>query len=440
MMQLKDEEIQRIIDLISKRLGGELTSDEQAVLERWVGESDENRVLYEELNDPAYRNGQLQEMAGYGDVETALQSFLKKRERGLKIHRNHFIKRVLEAASRSKIGTTLIAAAALAAIVFGVWFFNSNSGVLKQVQDDVVQNDIAPGKNTATLTLPNGKTITLSDAKTGVVIGDDKLSYNDGTDLSARHPELVSGSRPGYATMLTAATPRGGTYQVVLPDGTKVWLNADTKISFPSQFNGKERRIVLEGEAYFEVSKVYAPLGASARSSSRERATSSSRASVATRDLIPFIVKTKQQEVEVLGTRFNINSYTDEVATTTTLIEGSVRVNAFNSATSRATAILKPNQQSIANSEGMQVLNTDASAALDWKNGEFVFNNEAITSILRRVSRWYNVEIVYQTNTDRPLTFTGSVSRFDKVSSVLKMLEKTSDLHFEIKERKIIVK
>lgn len=306
-----------------------------------------------------------------------------------------------------------VAAAAVAAIVFGVWFFNGERGVLKQVQDDVTyKNDIAPGKNTATLTLANGKTIMLSDAKNGVIVGANNLTYNDGSKITARHPELVSG--PPHS-LIAATTPRGGTYQVILSDGTKVWLNADSKLEFPSQFNGKERKILLDGEAYFEVTK------------DKEH---------------PFIVESRGQLVEVLGTHFNINAYEDEAAVKTTLLEGSVRVaiGGRHPDLRQDDVVLKPNQQAQVSEKGIKVMdNADIEDITAWKNGYFKFG-ENLESIMAKVSRWYDVEVIYEIRPDPNFVFNGEISRNKNLSQILDMLEYTGNVHFKIEGRKIVVK
>ncbi|MBB5441276.1 ferric-dicitrate binding protein FerR (iron transport regulator) [Pedobacter sp. AK017] len=339
-------------------------------------------------------------------------------------------------------------AAAVTAIVFGVWFFNSGRGVLKQVQDKVAyKNDIAPGKNTATLTLANGKAINLNEAKTGVVVGE-YLRYNDNTVVIA-DPSLRSGQvarehllnstdkRPlpygrnngqggndGKTQILTVSTPRGGTYQITLPDGTKVWLNAASSLKFPSTFNGLiSREVELSGEAYLEVAK----------DAKRK-----------------FIVASKGQEVEVLGTHFNISAYNDEAVIKTTLLEGSVRVSLsrgkrIDTETSSAQAggfdvTLRPNQQAVltANSGPFKVLAIDPTEAIAWKSGDFVFKDEKIESIMRKLARWYNVDVVYQGNLPKS-GFIGEISRFKNISAVLTLLEQTKGVHFKIEGRTVTV-
>jgi len=304
-----------------------------------------------------------------------------------------------------------VAAAAVAAIVFGVWFFNSERGVLKQVQDDVAyKNDIAPGKNGATITLANGKVIQLSDAKSGVVVGNGRITYSSslraGEVSKQSHDEIASIPRDdGRAQALIAATARGQTYQFTLSDGTKVWLNADSKLEFPSNFvNNKTRNVKLSGEAYFEVAKDKAH---------------------------PFIVATDKQEVEVLGTHFNINAYKDESNIRTTLLEGSVRVNEV---------ILKPNQQSVlSGSNRIAVKEVDTEDVMAWKSGLFVFENEQLESIMRKIGRWYNVTVAYDDPEIASQTFTGTVTRFGKISIVLKRLEVTGNVKFKLEGNKIFV-
>jgi transmembrane sensor len=304
-----------------------------------------------------------------------------------------------------------VAAAAVAAIVFWGWFFSSDKIFRDVLDDKMVVNDIAPGKNTATLTLANGKVINLSDAKTGVVVGTE-LKYDDGTNVnSSSLPTRGISPRGGEkrSTMLTASTPRGGTYQVVLPDGTKVWLNADSRISFPSIFMGDKRQVELEGEAYFEVSKIFLKKGGR----------------------MPFIVMSKGQKVEVLGTHFNISSYPDERSVKTTLLEGSVRVN--------DEVVLKPNQQSVLTEKAILVKQVDVNLAIAWTNGDFMFRSEEIGDIMKEVERWYNVVVLYQDDSLATIKFSGNISRYKNVSALLDILQTTGQVHFVIKGKQIIV-
>lgn len=298
-------------------------------------------------------------------------------------------------------------AAALAAIVFGLWFFNTRYD--RSGKDLVAAGkNIHPGKNTAVLTTADGEVIALSDKKSGIIIEADQLSYSDGSKLnfSSDTESGTPGSKASLGKLkdIAVTTPLGGTYQVILSDGTKVWLNAGSRISFPSRFVDKERKVLLSGEAYFQVSP------------------DKSR---------PFRIISKGQQVEVLGTHFNINAYQDEASTKTTLLEGSVKVN--NS------IVLKPNEQSVLTSNNLLVKRVNGSAAIDWKNGKFIFEDEDLETILRKVSRWYNVQIVDQRKVRTPITFKGSFSRYDNISKVLSKLEFAGQVKFEIRERIITV-
>lgn len=296
------------------------------------------------------------------------------------------------------------AAAAIAIVVFGVWFFNqpAEPGQFSSVkQTGAGAQKIIPGKNGATITLANGKVIQLSDLENGVVIGDSTLAYANGGTLPAKAEELSD-------EQLTASTTKGQTYVFTLPDGTKVWLNADSKISFSKTqlVEGSTRRLILEGEAYFEVA------------SDKNR---------------PFIVQTDRSEVEVLGTHFNVCSYADDEVQRTTLLEGSVRLSALG-----ISKVLKPGQQGKLQHGRMTVAEVDTDVAVSWKNNEFVFESENIDNVMKAVERWYNVEVIYvgaKTNE----RFSGGVSRYDDVSKVLAIVEQTGASHFEIKGRKIYV-
>jgi len=277
---------------------------------------------------------------------------------------------------------------------------------------DLVQ-DIAPGGSKAILTLANGKKIVLTDAKNGQLA---ELGNVVVTKLA--NGKIVYSVKPGKAgdaSPNTIETPKGGQYQVVLPDGSTVLLNAASVLSYPASFAGlKERRVLLKGEAYFEVAKV--PM------KGKE-----------VMQRMPFIVVTDNQEIRVLGTHFNVNSYSDEPQAKTTLIEGSVLV-----ATAGDKKNLLPGQQAIAGPKGLSVAEANIDEVLAWKNGYFMFESEDIESVMRKIARWYDVDVVYEG--DKPKDrFGGTVSRFSNVSQVLRKLELTNKIHFRIEERRIIV-
>jgi hypothetical protein len=297
-----------------------------------------------------------------------------------------------------------VAAAAVAAIVLGVYFFNAIRHANTPRHPELVSGsqDIAPGKNGATITLANGKVIQLSDAKSGVVVGEGDLKYDDGSPLSPQGGSLPEGEG---SMMLTASTAKGQTYRFTLPDGTKVWLNADSKLEFPSNFvNGKTRSVKLSGEGYFEVAKDKAH---------------------------PFMVNFKTLTLTVLGTHFNVNAYENEKIAKATLLEGSIKIEKL---------FLKPDQQAVFDDHKRLSLQTleNAEKEIAWKDGYFRFYDEKIESIMKKLERWYDIEVVYEGRMTSE-GFTGKVSRNKNISQVLMILEKTKGVHFKIEGRRVTV-
>ncbi len=269
-------------------------------------------------------------------------------------------------------------------------------------------HDIAPGGNKAILTLANGRKISVTDAAIGSLMQQAGSKIAKTADGQLVYTGVKANAKMVYDTL---TIPRGGQYQLKLADGSKVWLNAATSIRYPESFTGTERKVeLISGEAYFEVVH-------NAR--------------------MPFRVVATGQTVEDIGTHFNISAYSDDPVIKTTLLEGSVRVSKINS---NEQQLLKPGQQSAVSSSGNGIMVTEANTdeAVAWKNGDFSFNNEKIESIMRKLSRWYNIEIQYNGNiTDEG--FYGKISRSKNISEILKMLEQTKKIHFKIEGRRITV-
>ena len=297
------------------------------------------------------------------------------------------------------------AAAAVVFIVFSLTTYIS----LNKKREHVFAADVLPGKNKAILTLANGKKISLSDAMNGDIAKEAGFSITKTTDGQLVY-NMAESKNIEDTRLNTISTPNGGEWQIRLPDGSTVWLNAASSIQYSLNIGAAKQRIVkLDGEAYFEVAKNAAH---------------------------PFIVETDKQSVQVLGTHFNINSYHDEIVTKTTLLEGSVRVSHGNTNQSE---ILKPGEQSIVSVSGIDVKDVDVDEAIAWKNGYFMFNNEKQESILRKVARWYNVEIEYADPAAKDVMYYGTVSRFEKISKILTKFEQTGEVRFDIKGNKVIV-
>lgn len=296
------------------------------------------------------------------------------------------------------------AAASLALIISVGLYFNQQRPLAKSIQSEAFTNDIPAGSNKAYLTLANGKKLALTNSANGTLAEEAGIKITKTADGQLVYTIADQGKK-GVTGYNSIETPRGGQYQLNLPDGTKIWLNSASSLKYPASFAAlKERRVELSGEAYFEVAK----------------------------DKIhPFIVKSGRQQIQVLGTHFDVNAYPDEHLIKTTLLEGSVKLN--------EQVVLKPGEQSLLTGEKFSVKEVNVNDAIDWKNGEFVFTNESLTSILKKVSRWYDVEIKYIHNPVNMPTFTGSVSRSENISGVLKMLEETSNVRFSVEGRQINV-
>lgn len=275
--------------------------------------------------------------------------------------------------------------------------------------------DVNPGTNKATLMLDNGSSILLDEAENGILTQQGGAAViKSGEKLNYRTGE----NKPGQIAYNTIITPRGGQYTVELSDGTKVWLNAASSLRFPVSFPAKERVVEVTGEAYFEVASLV---------------------KTGTKDKIPFIVKINTAsgsggEVEVLGTHFNVMAYEDEPGLETTLLEGAVKfIKSGNS------VMLKPGEQlRLAGEEQLKVVSgIDLSEVVAWKNGYFDFKGLDFETIARQLSRWYNVEVIYSRKIDD--LFYAKIPRNTKLSVVLKALEYTGKVRFEIESTKIIV-
>ncbi|MDB5019663.1 MAG: FecR family protein [Pedobacter sp.] len=308
--------------------------------------------------------------------------------------------------SKSQWRFTWQAAAALLVIGAGIFFYPigkiSTTRVAKTNKTNII---IVPGSNKAVLTLSDGSHIDLDNSKEGLLCKQGNVKV--GKLASGKLVYQPAGSTSTAIIYNTITTPRGGQYQVVLSDGTKVWLNAASALTFPATFVGKERTVELSGEAYFEVAK---------------------------NKRMPFKINLNKMAIEVLGTHFNVNAYPDEPEIKTTLLEGSVKLRSEN-----VVALLKPGQQGVfANSPNFNINPVDVQEAIAWKNGYFIFDNENIQGIMRKISRWYDVEVDYKGKIDEG-DFGGTVSRFNSVSGVLKSLELTGTVHFKLQGRRITV-
>lgn len=286
--------------------------------------------------------------------------------------------------TRSRLRWLPYAAAATIIGVLGVAWFVLTDTPRTPPDTQRVAADILPGGNRATLTLADGKTITLSEAEAGIVIHNNRITYKDHSKQIARLSSETIGE-------LVLTTPNGGIYQVTLPDGSEVWLNAASKLSYPTRFSGAERVVVISGEAYFTVAKHLQK---------------------------PFKIISNQQEIQVLGTGFNVSAYADELETRTTLIHGSVQIrNAKSGSINR----LVPNEQSVVRASITAIQQVDTEPYIAWKNGYFYFKRTPFKEVMRQLARWYNVEVIYESGIPQE-TFSGKMGRELTLNAALKLL------------------
>lgn len=367
-----------IKEILEKVSSGNASAEEEAVARLWLHQLHQNEeagLSEEELNE----------------VSEEMWASLEKNRKP-------------SAVKTGKLWPYIAAAASVVLVAgMGLYFYSQQSAAPVKAPQQY-SNDVPAGSNKAYLTLADGKKILLTNATNGMLAEEGGVKITKTADGQLVYT-IADEGKQSVGKYNRIETPVGGQYELQLPDGTRVWLNAASSLKYPASFSSlKQRSVELTGEAYFEVAKDKTK---------------------------PFLVKSKGQEVEVLGTHFEVNAYPDEQSIRTTLIEGSVKLN--------GQLTLKPGQQSVLNDGKFNVKEVNANDAADWKNGEFVFNNEPLTSILKKAARWYGVEIVYTNELARIPTFTGSVSRSENISSVLNMLEETSNVRFSIAGKQIRV-
>jgi ferric-dicitrate binding protein FerR (iron transport regulator) len=307
-------------------------------------------------------------------------------------------------------------AAAVIILVLGLaaYFLLPNRNVKEisknRATNSVFKNDVLPGGNKAVLTLSNGTKILLGTAANGTLAqqGNTKvIKLKNGLLSYNAFSQSATDGKTAVIQYNTLTTPRGGQYSVTLPDGSRVWLNSASSLKYPTAFSGKERKVEITGEAYFEV----------AHNADK-----------------PFKVSVNGTEIEVLGTHFNVNAYNDEPVMRTTLLQGSIKFISGND-----TRLLSPGQQIQVRPDGQirRIENADIEQTVAWKNGIFSFHKTSIYEIMRQISRWYDVDVTFKDSLNVYLN--GSIERKVNVSEVLKMIQLTGEVKFNIEGRKITV-
>ncbi|MHA4893532.1 FecR family protein [Pedobacter sp. PWIIR3] len=357
----------KIEQLVYKFNNGSITSEELAVLIAWYNSHDDGEAVIPTNKIESEEDLKSRMLTGLMARVAASQPKVIK---------------------RYPLYGWITAAAAVMVVALGTWMMVVNK---KPVADKpLVNTSIVPGGNKATLTLANGKTIVLSSAQAGIVAGD-KITYVNGQPVAEA---ALTADDQGEHT-LALHTPMGGTYNITLPDGTEVWLNAGTTLKYPSRFSTGPRVVYLEGEAYFHVKTVYQNDG----------------------QKIPFKVVAAQQEVEVLGTQFNMNAYPQEAFVKTTLVEGKVAVD-----DQHEHMILLPNHQAVTTNGKTRIKPVDVSAFIAWKEGKFGFDGKTFKETMDEIARWYDLKVVYE-NSIPDEELVGDAFRNQNIHLVLRLLD-----------------
>jgi len=378
--------VKELESLLQKYNEGNCTEEEVRVLEVWLS------AIAQE------RNSELP------DQETIARIFdrIKNDSRFLDVpvRRLSSNRRYWRAAVASFVGVLLVGTA--------IYLNHSPSRTQNEVAAIATteKKDLAPGTNKATLTLSNGEVIDLDHAKQEHEASND-LEGAQLTDGAVQYAHGGVASKASEMEYHTLTTPKGGQYHLILPDGTKAWLNAASSITYPVQFSATERLVKISGEVYFEVAKQNGKA---------------------------FLVESGPQRIKVLGTQFNVNAYKDERAIQTTLLEGSVEIALAHV---KSKIRLVPGQEASA-TDKLTVAQVDPNIAVAWKNGDFYFKDESLGSILRKVARWYDAEIECPAKLES-LKFSGVVSREKPLSAVVKMIQSTENVKIKLRERRIIV-
>jgi transmembrane sensor len=390
-MALQDfPEAQRIVYLISRFTSGVIDFAELQELDNWKRQSESNRQLFNVLLDEAKQREAIEKMQGY-DSKGSLQK----------------IKQAMAFSQNRTIVAPWIRIAIAASILVAAGLILFVSRQRQPQQYAIVKSHpeyIAPGSDKAILTLANGKKITINQNTKGVIAIQAGMQVRNAAGGTIVYTQ--SGETNNHMIEYnTIETPRAGKYHLQLPDGTNVWLNAASSLHYPVAFKGKTREVELTGEGYFEVAKDKTK---------------------------PFSVTASGQKVTVLGTHFNINAYNDEPQVATTLVEGSVHV-----ATGKHEALFKPGQQSLLKTGELNVVPADLHLATAWKNGQLAFLRTDLKTVLRQISRWYDIDVEYQGSVPH-FTISGDVSREADLSAMLEIL-KLYDVRFVQEGRKLII-
>ncbi len=379
-------------ELILAYLREDISGEELIRLQEWLTENERHRKLLEELRNKGVLQ---QEIERYGVFDTAKRWEQLKEAMGVSPWKKR---------SLLKIWVT-VAAVEVIVFVGGLLYWQVTDSAQPEMKR-VATVRIEPGTTQAVLITEKGQQLSLQGLKDTClnITGNEVLKINGDGNLKYSLSELSS--LPEWHTL---RIPRGGEYKIELDDGTEIWLNSASELKYPIHFVGNERRVRLTGEAYFQVAR---------------------------NESVPFIVETRDMDVKVLGTSFNISVYGDEESCHATLIEGEVEVN---DKVNGQKVVLIPGKQALLQGDKMIVREVNTKLYSMWRRDRFTFASEDMEGVIRKLSRWYNVDFFFENSLMRQKRFTGSLPKYTDISQVLRMIEMTTDIRFQVKENTIII-
>lgn len=390
-MMTSYSDIERKIYLIKASLDGELDEDDRKELNEWLRTSEENQEMYDR-----FRNKRLlSERLGFYRQTDPEPDWKEIRRRTQRISRHE---RWLQ---------RLTYAAVFIGLLFMVSLYIYRQKTEIPLPENIAINcdSIRPGSRQAYIELITGEKIVLGEREKGLVKNVDGGMLKEGVEGLIMVGDDSVKNEVQEVEFNRVVVPRGGEYRLILADGTKVWMNSDSKFEFPTVFTGKERRVRLQGEAYFQVQR---------------------------NEKMPFRIEVNGIEVAVLGTSFNIQAYGELMYTT--LVEGAVALNVGGD-----TFRLSPGEEAKVNKRKVRVQKVDVYERIAWKEGKFVFREKRLEEVMEILGRWYDVEICYRNAAVKDLHFTGNIPRHATISEVLQFLERTRLVHFSIAGRTVIV-
>ena len=381
-----------IHELLLAYLQDDISEEEMIRLQGWLDENERHRKLLDELRDKEVLR---QEIGAYASFDTSRRWIQLKEEMDKTPRKRRLLLRVWKS----------VAAVFVAAVAGGLLYWQITDSA-RPVEEQVLVAQIRPGETQAVLITGKGQQLLLQGLKDTCldITGNETLKISK--DGSLEYSLSALSRMPEWHTL---QVPRGGEYKIVLDDGTEIWLNSASELRYPAHFVGNERRVYLTGEAYFQVVR---------------------------NEVAPFIVETRDMDVKVLGTSFNVSAYEDEENSHATLVEGRVEVD---DKINGEKVTLTPGKQALLQGKEMIVREVNTKLYSMWRLDRFTFSSEDMEGVIRKLSRWYNVDFFFSNTSMKQKRFTGSLPKYSDISQVLRMIEMTTDIKFQVKGNTIII-